>query len=56
MILVDQTAVPLAVPELIRDLGGNLDEGPWILALGLGHLDREANDRASRPERRRRGT
>ena len=28
MILVDQTAVPLAVPELIQDLGGNLDEGP----------------------------
>ena len=35
MILVDQTAVPLAVPELIRDLGGNLDEGPWILTANI---------------------
>ena len=35
MILVDQTAVPLAVPELIRDLGGDLDEGPWILTANI---------------------
>lgn len=35
MILVDQTAVPLAVPDLIRDLGGQLDEGPWILTANI---------------------
>src|SRR5262245_26787297 len=31
MILVDQTSVPLAAPELIGDLGGSISEGPWIL-------------------------
>jgi EmrB/QacA subfamily drug resistance transporter len=35
MILVDQTAVPLAVPALISDLGGDLDEGPWILTANI---------------------
>jgi EmrB/QacA subfamily drug resistance transporter len=35
MILVDQTAVPLAVPELIRGLDGQLDEGPWILTANI---------------------
>jgi EmrB/QacA subfamily drug resistance transporter len=35
MILVDQTAVPLAVPDLIRDLGGSLDQGPWILTANV---------------------
>ncbi|MBM3667836.1 MAG: DHA2 family efflux MFS transporter permease subunit [Actinobacteria bacterium] len=35
MILVDQTAVPLAVPDLIQDLGGQLDEGPWILTANI---------------------
>ena len=35
MILVDQTAVPLAVPALISDLGGSLGEGPWILTANI---------------------
>jgi EmrB/QacA subfamily drug resistance transporter len=35
MILVDQTAVPLAVPELITDLNGDLDQGPWILTANI---------------------
>ena len=35
MILVDQTAVPLAVPSLIQDLGANLDDGPWILTANI---------------------
>lgn len=35
MILVDQTAVPLAVPDLIVDLGGQISEGPWILTANI---------------------
>src|SRR5262245_21764660 len=35
MILVDQTSVPLAVPELIRSLDGQIDQGPWILTANI---------------------
>jgi hypothetical protein len=35
MILVDQTAVPLAVPELTQGLGGALGEGQWILTANI---------------------
>jgi EmrB/QacA subfamily drug resistance transporter len=35
MILVDQTSVPLATPELIQDLGGSISEGPWILTANI---------------------
>ena len=35
MILVDQTAVPLATPALIQDLGGSISEGPWILTANI---------------------
>ncbi len=28
MILVDQTAVPLATPHVVEDLGGQIDHGP----------------------------
>jgi hypothetical protein len=44
MILVDQTAVPLATPRAVSDLGGSLSDSPWLpLALGdraLGALAR----------------
>jgi MFS transporter, DHA2 family, methylenomycin A resistance protein len=32
MILVDQTAVPLASPDVVLGLHGNLADGQWILA------------------------
>ncbi len=35
MILVDQTSVPLATPDLIRDLGASISEGPWILTANI---------------------
>jgi EmrB/QacA subfamily drug resistance transporter len=35
MILVDQTAVPLASPEVISGLGGALGEGQWILTANI---------------------
>lgn len=35
MILVDQTSVPLATPDLIRDLGASVTEGPWILTANI---------------------
>jgi EmrB/QacA subfamily drug resistance transporter len=35
MILVDQTSVPLATPDLIQDLGGSISEGPWILTANI---------------------
>jgi EmrB/QacA subfamily drug resistance transporter len=35
MILVDQTSVPLATPDLIRDLGASVSEGPWILTANI---------------------
>lgn len=35
LILVDQTAVPIATPEAIRDLGGSVDEGTWILTANI---------------------
>jgi EmrB/QacA subfamily drug resistance transporter len=35
MILVDQTSVPLAPPDLIQDLGGSISEGPWILTANI---------------------
>jgi MFS family permease len=35
MILVDQTAVPLATPELIQDLGGSISQSPWILTANV---------------------
>ncbi len=31
MILVDQTAVPLAIPHAVSDLGGSLTSGQWVL-------------------------
>ena len=35
MILVDQTAVPLATPEVVQDLGGSLASAPWILTANI---------------------
>jgi EmrB/QacA subfamily drug resistance transporter len=35
MILVDQTAVPLAVPHVIADLGGSLSESQWVLTANV---------------------
>ena len=35
MILVDQTAVPLATPDAIKGLGANLDEGQWLLTANI---------------------
>jgi EmrB/QacA subfamily drug resistance transporter len=35
VILVDQTAVPLATPHIIRGLGGPLADGQWILTANL---------------------
>jgi EmrB/QacA subfamily drug resistance transporter len=31
MVLVDQTAVPLAIPRAVNDLGGSLDDSQWIM-------------------------
>lgn len=35
MILVDQTAVPLASPDVVLDLRGDLADGPWILTANI---------------------
>jgi EmrB/QacA subfamily drug resistance transporter len=35
MILVDQTAVPLATPDAIRELGGSLSESQWLLTANI---------------------
>ena len=35
MILVDQTAVPLATPDVLGDLGGAISEGQWILTANV---------------------
>jgi EmrB/QacA subfamily drug resistance transporter len=35
MILVDQTAVPLATPRAVSDLGGQLDESQWLLTANI---------------------
>jgi MFS family permease len=35
MILVDQTAVPLAIPAAVDDLGGTIDESQWILTANI---------------------
>src|ERR1700761_9481286 len=35
MILVDQTAVPLASPDVVQGLGGNIDQGQWILTANI---------------------
>lgn len=35
MILVDQTAVPLATADAISDLGGAVAEGQWILTANI---------------------
>jgi EmrB/QacA subfamily drug resistance transporter len=35
MILVDQTAVPLASPDVVQGLGGSLTDGPWILTANI---------------------
>jgi EmrB/QacA subfamily drug resistance transporter len=35
MILVDQTAVPLASPDVVLDLGASLEYGPWILTANV---------------------
>jgi EmrB/QacA subfamily drug resistance transporter len=35
MILVDQTAVPLAAPDAIRDLEGSLSQSQWLLTANI---------------------
>jgi len=35
MILVDQTAVPLATPDVLADLNGAIAEGQWILTANI---------------------
>ena len=35
MILVDQTAVPLATPEAIEDLGGQISQAQWIMTANI---------------------
>lgn len=35
MILVDQTAVPLATPDAIRDLGASLSQSQWLLTANI---------------------
>jgi EmrB/QacA subfamily drug resistance transporter len=35
MILVDQTAVPLATPDVVRDLNADLDLGQWLLIANI---------------------
>jgi EmrB/QacA subfamily drug resistance transporter len=35
MVLVDQTAVPLAIPRAVDDLGGTLDESQWIMTANI---------------------
>lgn len=35
MILVDQTAVPLASPDVVDDLGGGITDGQWILTANI---------------------
>jgi MFS family permease len=35
MILVDQTAVPLASPDVVQGLGGNIADGQWILTANI---------------------
>ena len=35
MILVDQTAVPLATPHVIADVGGNVAEAQWVLTANV---------------------
>lgn len=35
MILIDQTAVPLAIPSLILGLGGKISEAPWIMTANI---------------------
>ena len=35
MILVDQTAVPIATPEVIAGLDGSLSEGQWVLTANV---------------------
>jgi EmrB/QacA subfamily drug resistance transporter len=35
MILVDQTAVPLATPDVVRDLDADIDLGQWLLTANI---------------------
>ncbi|HEY5845777.1 MAG TPA: MFS transporter [Microlunatus sp.] len=35
MILVDQTAVPLASPDVVLDLRGDLADAPWVLTANV---------------------
>ncbi len=35
MVLVDQTAVPLAIPRAVNDLGGSLDDSQWIMTANI---------------------
>ena len=35
MVLVDQTAVPLASPAAIHDLGGGVSEGQWLMTANI---------------------
>src|SRR5262245_31158626 len=35
MILVDQTAVPLASPDAVEDLGASVSDGQWLLTANI---------------------
>src|SRR5690349_5351797 len=35
MILVDQTAVPLASPDAIQGLGGSVSQGSWLMTANI---------------------
>ena len=35
MVLVDQTAVPLAIPRAVDELGGSLDDSQWIMTANI---------------------
>jgi len=35
MVLVDQTAVPLASPDAIHDLGGSVSQGQWLMTANI---------------------
>jgi hypothetical protein len=43
LILVDQTAVPLATPHIIKDLGGSVSDRQWV----LGHAAAAGSSRTS---------
>ena len=35
MILIDQTAVPLASPDAIEELGGSVSQGQWLMTANI---------------------